>query len=186
MARRYGKKGEKADKFPRQLVLAEQWAKQMGKKVDRVEVTLPNGNKIPILAIMHGNRAVLISTQHEVIFIFITIEIPKDIRKRLDNLDIAKQEKILLSLEHQLLSNARTAYRLEPQIVKKVSDLNKIIVEESIRISNKDKSSFNRFADAIQEVITVAVRAMFVFGIIPPEMSSVDPTKIKPPEGMYA
>lgn len=185
MARRYGKKGEKADKFPKQLVLAEQWAKQMGKKVNRVDATLPNGKKIPILTIMHGTRAVLVSTRNEVIFIFIIIEIPEEIRNRLDKLDMAKQEKILLSLEHQLLSNARTAYRLEPQMLKKVSELKKIIVEQSIRISNKDQSSFNRFADAIQEVITVGVRAMLVFGIIPPEMVSGEPTKIKPPEEMY-
>ena len=33
MARRYGKKGEKADKFPRQLVLAEQWANKWEKKL---------------------------------------------------------------------------------------------------------------------------------------------------------
>ena len=186
MARRRGKE-KKTDSYPQLLTLAEKWAKQMGKEVERGKATLPDGKEIPVLFVSHGPRWVIIRKENDIIIINVFIEVPDEVRERIKTLDPTAQDRFLLQLKYQLLSNARTGWYPEPKTYKKPHELKKIIIEQRIRLSKMDHSSFNRYADALQEVVTVGVRVMILYGIIPPESTGGESTDIgPPPDSMYA
>lgn len=186
MARKKSKAGDFEEKLPQSLALAEKWAKQMGKQTQRGEAIFIDGNKVPILSISHANKPIWVRQENHIIVIFVRIEVPKEVSEQIKTLNKAEQNRIMLSLKHQLLSEGRTGYILEPSGVVNLEELSAITIEQRIRISSKDHSSFNRFGDAIQEIVTVAVKSMLVFGILPTGVTSSKSSEIKPPEGMYA
>jgi hypothetical protein len=185
MSRRRSKSGYSTLDYPPILVLAEKWSRKMGKDVRRVEAILPDGNKIPILTISHGKKSVFIRAENKIIVIFVNAEHPENIRDKLEKLDKNKQEIILDSLKQQLLSHGRTGYYLDPLNAQIISELKGFTIEQRISISNKDPSSFNRLMDAFQEVMTVTIRALLIFGILPSEPSSSVTVDLKPPDEMY-
>jgi hypothetical protein len=172
--------------FPSTLILAENWSRKIGKKVKKTEAILPDKKKLPILAISHGKMLVYVRAEHKIIVIFTKAEVPNFITEQLKKLKKEKQEIILDSLKQQLLSHGRTGYYLDPLNASIISDLKGFTIEQRIRISNKDSGSFNRFLDAIQEVVTVTIRALTLFGVLPSEPSSTGIIQMKPPDEMYA
>lgn len=186
MSRRRTKMSHGKLNYPQSLILVEKWSKLMGKRTKRLKAELSDGTIIPIVTINHGNISVLVRSEYEIIVVFINAEVPYDIKNQLEKLDREKQEIILESLKQQLLSNGRTGYYLEPISTSVISELSGFTIEQRIRISSKDPSSFNRLMDAIQEVITVTIRALLLFGILPSEPPTDMVLKLKPPEGMYA
>ncbi len=188
MAHRRSKdKGKSEEYAHNQLSLAEKWAKQLGNKVNIGEISLKDGSKIPILAIDHGGKLVLISEEDDTINIVINIDVPEEVRKKIGAIDKDTAHKMLISLQNQLMSNARTAYMMNPNKFKNLSEVKTISIQQRIKISAKDSCSFNRFADAIQEVVTVAVKAMLIYGIISNTQStSGDQKPLQPPDSMYA
>ncbi len=185
MATKRGKEKDPKIQY-KQLALAEKWAKQLGNKVERGEATLVTGKKVPLLNITHGNKPIFVHEANEIITVWINIGIPEEVREKIKTLDPASSQKMLISLKSQLLSNARTGFRMNPSNYKEFSEIKDFTVEQRIKI--KDIGSFNRFADAIQEVVTVAVKALLVYGIISTTESTTSDQKPPqpPPEGMYA
>jgi len=170
------------------MALAAEWARAMGRTVQDVELVASDAaRKEPALGISHGPRTVFVRPHGGSIAIWLPIEIPAELRKKLATLDDATQEKFLLTVHHTLLGYGRTGYSMRPSSVRLISEVESISVEQEIRISRADLSSFNRFGDAIQEVVTAAVR---VVATLQPA-SSLPATgpgtaDTKPPSAMYA
>jgi len=185
--RRSKEKVKKEQTSTNQLSLAEKWAQQLGNRVNSGEAALENGTKIPILGVDHGGRLVLVSEENETLIVSINITIPDEVRKKIKTIDKDTAQKILMSLQNQLLSNARTAFMMNPNKFENLSEITNISIQQRIKISLKDPSSFNRFADAIQEVVTVAVKTMLIYGIVSNTQSTSGNQKPpQPPESMYA
>lgn len=89
------------------------------------------------------------------------MDIPETVRTRLGHLKAPVQQKLLAAFRHALMANERTAFALAPPNLPKgyMSEVTRFAVEQVIRIDERDLSSFNRFADGIQEVITTALKA---------------------------
>jgi len=172
-------------KLPKELALAERWAKDAGKEVQRTVADTPQG-KIPVLIVKHGPGAVLIRMEHRCIAVFAIADVDQQMRDKLSRLGSAVQQRVLVTLTNELLSSPRTGYTLFPLGLTSIADLERISVEEVIAISNSDASSRNRLLDAIQEVVTVMVRGMRILAItgdqMPPTSSATPPS---PPDAMY-
>ena len=145
MPRKRSAKSDTKDDFPLQLVLAENWVKRLGKPVSRIEVGV-NEIKQPALEIGHKDRPIFIRTHKDLISIFVIIEISEEVREDFTKLDPPTQEKILMLLKHQLLSQPRSAYMIKPPDAGLISEIYRIVFEQIIYISTTEYGSFNRFS----------------------------------------
>lgn len=173
-------------KLPRELALAERWAKDAGKEVQRAVADTPQG-KIPVVVVKHADRPVLVRLERKCIAVFAIAQVDQQMREKLASLETSVQQRVLIALTDELLSSPRTGYTLSPLGLKSITNLERVSVEEVIAISETDPSSRNRFLDAIQEVVTVMVRGMRILAITgdepPPTASAAPPSP--PPETMY-
>ncbi len=164
-------------KIPPKLGLAEKYCKKLGRKYQYVEAE-SNNETITLLAVSHGSRPVFVRQEKDSIIIFIQIDIPDEMKTIFQKLNPELGEKILISLKHELLSQERTGFSLLPQGINKLSELEGFTVQQQIVISEKDPSSINRFADAIQEVVTVTVRALLILNLLPKDGTGQEEKKI--------
>lgn len=172
-------------KIPRELALAERWAKDAGREVQRATAKTPNGD-VPVLIVKHGNWAVLVRIERAAIVVFAIAQVDQEMRNRLATLDPGIQQRVLLALTTELLSSPRTGYSFVPADLKSVTALEQVSTEEVLVISESDPSSRNRFLDAIQEVVTVMVRGtrmLAIAGNQPPPTGTTPPPP--PPPEMY-
>lgn len=79
-------------------------------------------------------------------------------------------------------------FRFPPKGVREAAHLDRLVVEQLIRVSRDDPGSFNRFVDAIQEVVSGTARAMAFLGSLVEETDSGPDRGKGPttPSGMYA
>ena len=89
--------------------------------------------------------------------------LPEDVRKRLAQLNLGRQAAIPIAFMGELLSNTRTGFAFVPQKFGSIDQLQRFAVQQLLKILEDDVGSFNRFYDAVQETVTVAVKAMSVF-----------------------
>jgi len=150
---------------PSVLLLADRWAKAMGKSTKVVDVQDADGGIVPVLVVMHGDKPVLVRSRGECVSIFLLMDIPKDIADRIHRYPGHVQKRVLAALRYELLSHARTAFALRPEPLGSIAELQRIRVEQLVRISEDDPSSFNRYSDAIQEIVTTTAR---VFSVLAP------------------
>jgi hypothetical protein len=95
------------------------------------------------------------------------IDVPPEVTKAIARTPITTRQWIEVNLRYELTSNGRTAFTLRPRTMQDITQLRRITVEQLIRISEDDPASFNRLADAIQEVVTTASRASAVLAPFP-------------------
>ncbi len=164
-------------KLPRGLALAERWAKDAGRDVQRGVAGTPQGD-IPIIIMKHGPYSVMVRMEHKAIAVFAVAQTDQPMRDKLAGLSPDVQKRALIALTAELLSSPRTGYTVVPSGLTSIAALEQISVEEVVVISEGDPSSRNRFLDATQEVVTVMVRAgriLAIAGDQPPPTASTTP-----------
>lgn len=144
---------------PDVLLLAETWARGMGKVTKRVSFQTPNGGEIVVLTVMHGDKQVFVHKWNECISVFALMDIPEELTARIRTMSSHLQRRLEVGLQRELVSLGRTAFTFRPLPLESIAHLQRISVSQLIRISSGDLSSFNRYADAIQEVVTAIARA---------------------------
>lgn len=172
-------------KLPRELALAERWAKDSGRTVERTRGRGPEG-EIPAIVIKHGAYPIVAYMEHKCVRISASAQVAQQVRDKLTRLVENDQRRVLIALTNELLSNARTGYDVVPHGLASVTGLEQINVAEIIALSEEDPGSRNRFMDAVQEVVTVMVRALRILAIAgdqPPPTTSMAPSS--PPPEMY-
>lgn len=146
------------------LELAEKWAMGMGCQTARITATLPDGTVEPALSIKRGQFVIFCKEQSGALLLLAILEIPSESRSRLRMLDKPTKDKLLTALKLAIMQNERTGFSLFPEDIQSVDELQKFSLSQIVRLSESDTSSFNRFADAIQELTTGIVRSMMAFG----------------------
>lgn len=159
-------KTKTSSEIPPKLRLAEKFCKKLGRKYEYKEAIVGNETKI-LLFVYHGGNPIFVSQEKDSIIIFIRINIPDEVKKISQKLEEELTERILFNLKRELSSHERTGFSLIPININKLSELEGFVVQQQIVISEKDPSSINRFADAIQEVVTVTARALLILNLLP-------------------
>lgn len=169
--------------LPTSLALAEKWANETARETKRIlSNPLPDGTRVPLLLIAHGAGNALVSELGSCIAVSVQAKIPDDVRKKLASLEPEVKQRLLIAFVGELSSNARTGYLLLPQKFSSVDQLEMFSVQQTLKISEDDVSSFNRFYDALQEIVTTALRALSVFGLLTSTQGS-STTAVKPASG---
>ena len=114
--------------------------------------------------------------------VFVQVKVTDDVRKKLADLAPEDKQRLLIALRGELSSNSRTGFSFIPQKFSSVDQLEAFNVEQLLKISEDDVSSFNRFCDALQEIVTTAMKAVSVFGLL---VSTQGPstTAVRPASG---
>ena len=143
---------------PDVLLLAEKGARAMGNQTRLVEIAKGGRDRGGLLVVMHGDQPALVREQMECISVFILMDIPDELVVEIAKLPSEYQKRLEVNLRGALLSHGRTAFALWPIRLRSIGELRRISIEQTLRISEEDPSSFNRYADAIQEVVTTTAR----------------------------
>jgi hypothetical protein len=149
-----------------QLRLAEKWAKELGNVTGQTEGTDPGGNKLPALTIQHGAALLIAVEQNEVLGLLAGMEFPATLREQIGLLPPKTQEKMLYTIKQVLMDNPRVAWQMQPPTTTRMGELDKLQLSAFMRLDGKNVETFNRFADAIQELTTLVVRVGVVVGQI--------------------
>jgi hypothetical protein len=144
---------------------------------------LPDGTRQPGLLITHGAINILVREQGSCVAVFIVVKVPDDVRGKLANLMPEDKQRFYITLRGELSSNSRTAFSFIPQNLGDVGQLEALNIEQLLKISEDDVSSFNRFCDALQEIVTTTVKALSVFGLLA-SIQEPSTTAVRPASGM--
>jgi hypothetical protein len=155
--------------FGPSLVLAEKWANEAGKSTERVmSDALPDGTKVPLLVVTHGAFKVAVREQGSCLVVFTQPRIPEAVRSKLTSLSPEDQQRVMITLRGELSSNSNIGYLFLPTKLASLDQLEAFGVERLLKIAEDDIGCFNSFCDAIQEVVTITVKAMTIFGVLVP------------------
>lgn len=145
------------------LTLAEKWARDLGNVTARISGTTPDGHEIPALSIKHGVFTVFCREEAGALHFSAILDIPADARSQLRKLDAPSQTRLLTTLKVALMENPRTGFGFFPVEFQRVYEIQKISLDQVVKISPDDSSTFNRFSDAIQELSTGLLKTVMVF-----------------------
>jgi len=173
--------------FGPSLALAEKWTIETGRKTQRTQSDpLHDGTRIPLLVITHGVYSVHVREQGPCIIVGVQIRINADKRAKFATLTPEVKQRLLLALRGELSSNTRNMFSYFPQMLTGLELLEAITVEQLLKISDESVTSFNRFCDAIQEVVTVAGKAAVILGLFTPEdMPTTTATRSAAADSLY-
>lgn len=136
----------------------------LGNTTGRTEGSDPNGKRVIALTIQHGAALLVAVEQNEVLGLLASMEFPKDLRDQVSQLPKKTQEKMLYTIKQVLMETPRIAWQMQPPTLTIMGELDKLQLSEFMRLDEDNPETFNRFADAIQELSTLVVRVGTVVG----------------------
>ena len=92
------------------------------------------------------------------------MEFVGDFKTQVARLPSRIQEKMLFTVKQALMECPKMAWQMQPPTVTKMGDLNTIQLSILMQLDKGSKETFNRFADAIQELTTQLVKIGVVMG----------------------
>lgn len=166
-------------KFGPSLTVAEEWIRETGRETKRdLSPPLPDGKRIPLLVISHGLIKVLAREQGSCLIVSVAMPVHDAIRKKLSGLTPEDKQKVMIALRGELSSNSRGWYGYSPADATSLDQMQSFYVEQLLKVSKDDPSSFNRLCDAIQEVVGVAVKGLTILGFFAqPQSPPTSPVK---------
>lgn len=138
--------------LPRQLRLAETWARRMGHLVAYEHILLPDNSKEVVIKVGQGSHWVLVRRAADGVKVFAIIVIPPNMRETLGALPADARRSAMDSLIATLASRQRTGWILSPSGVTDPGALEGIEIKQVLRLSPDDPGCINWLEDAIQEV----------------------------------
>jgi hypothetical protein len=158
----------------------------MGRQVRRAEHLDTNGGAEPILLVAQGSFDLTIRVQGVCIAVALVVDVSAETRGQFARMAARLQGKALLALRAHLFQQPRTSARIEPAGAETIGAVERLVVEQIIRIATDDPSSFNRLADGLQEVASAAAGAFSKVGaIVGAATEGADRQPGPPPTGMY-
>lgn len=147
-----------------QLDLAAKWALALELNVEPLAATDAEGHPVPGLVLSGPLLKYVVVEAKEVLLLLCDLTVPDQVRSGTAKLQKKLQEEMLIALRQALSDSPRLGWSLIPPTTTKISDLAQVRLSERLRLDESQVASFNRFADAIQEISTAAVRSGEVFG----------------------
>lgn len=148
------------------LQLAEEWAIQLGNTTGRADGKDPEGNPVTALTIQHGPVQLLAVEQNGVLGLIGGIEFQDELRSQVARLPAKTQERMLYAVKQALVDCPRVAWQMQPPTVSRMGELVGLQLTSVQRIERDAADTFNRFADAIQELTTLVVKVNLILGQI--------------------
>jgi hypothetical protein len=172
------------------LATSKRWAEALGNKVEVAKGKAPDGAEVELLQIQRGQFVVLVlEPRPGILEIDCPQDLPREVKDRLSGLTPELKQQVLLTFLDRLLRHPRSGYAFNPPQISSLDQIDRWLVTQSVVIDDKDPSAFQRFADAIQEVISVFMGAGMILAAVmqkpPPGATSGSAASVQPPSGMY-
>lgn len=151
-----------ADSPQLQTVLA--WARDLQLGIEPLEARDASGATLPGLALIRGQLRLSLLEIKGVLHLICDLNVPPQVRDATRKLKAKLQEEMLIALRQALSESPRVGWVLMPPTTARIGDLEQIRLTEAFRITAADPGTFNRFADAVQELATAALKAGGVYG----------------------
>lgn len=148
------------------LSLVKKWGEETGHNPEVIDAEMSDGSHVPAVSLAHGQLKVLVRDHGIAVLVSCVIPFPDDSKKQLSGLTPDERQKALFLLRAELMSNHRSGFQFVPRDVTDFGDVQGFTVDQIVRVAEDDPSCFNRLNDAVQEVVTVAFRAITVLGIL--------------------
>lgn len=136
----------------------------MGKETFRGEFSTIEGIRKPLLVVDHGGKIVFVREERDCLVVFSIVEMEQDAIDKVAKLSPDLQRRLYTAFRLQLMMHGRTGFSTFPPGARHLREIRRVAVEQVVRIEKGNTATYNRYADAIQEVITTTVRAFSVFG----------------------
>ena len=147
-----------------QLELVGRWATELGNKVSQTEATNPAGQSVPALQVQHGVVTLLVVDQSGTVAVLSIIQFPPEARKITRQLSNDVQERLLNIMRNAMMDNPRTGWTITPPTATRAGDVEVIQLVQLLRIDEQGTQSFNRLADALQELATMTIKVGSFYG----------------------
>lgn len=164
-----------------QLSTMKKWFEQLGAKVEEIPPDKSKGRDLPSLGISFGEfRLNAVVDPGGSAVLLLTMKMGDDVRKLAHSVGEDAQRKMIMLLKQALMANPRLAWAFGPSTATLIEQIQEIQLMQRFRVKEDDASTFNRFADALQEVATVqtAVRELFSATLGTPPPARRKPTDI--------
>lgn len=158
------------------LRLAEEWAKSLGNETAWGTGQRADGTSVPALALKHGIFILFCEDRAGILALTAMAEFPPEGRAQLRRLTEADEGKLAAALKAALTQNPRSGFSFFPPDFRHLFELQRLALEQHLKISSEDVSTFNRFADAIQELCSGMMHAGLVVGSVMTTQTSVGPS----------
>ena len=136
----------------------------MGAKVGDVPLDPAIGRNLPSLSVELGTlRFNAVEDPGMAIVLIFSIQPGDEVIRAANNLSRENQEKVLLLLKTALMENQRLAWALQPPTVTALGELRGIQLTQRFRVREDDPSTYNRFHDAFQELVTAQVKIQILY-----------------------
>lgn len=160
----------KTSPLSKHLNLAELWAKEWGMEVVRSEFEPRPGERAALLQMDPKLLSFFVRDEGKRVCVFAMADIPSELRRSLEG-SRSDELEFLTRLQQDLTVNPRLGFIFltsdgVPAKTLQLSEVQRIAVEQYVRISEADLSSYNRYWDAIQEVRTAMFRVARLFGLL--------------------
>lgn len=169
------------------LLLAEKWAHHRHDRTTRGGAIFSEGRVEPVVQVHHGSVPIYVRDLGKCLMVLGSFDLPQELPVRLAEVSVEERGRFLSGLLEIVMSCPRVGYGFGPAGAGDVTELRRIVLDQTIQIAENDAASFNRFCDAIQETETLLLRAgAFLGGFLataegPPRYSSGS----KPPSELY-
>jgi hypothetical protein len=178
---------EREPSWPPQLVLAQRWAVALSRETRSANLVGPDGRAEIVLLVAHGPRDLTVRATGTCITVSLAVEFAKEVRDTFGGLPRSAQLRALRAVRTRLFQQPRTSFSIDPPGAVSIVQVTRVVVEQTFRISEDDPSSFNRFAEGLQEVTAAAVGGFARLGAFMGGGSNDRPGPREPaPAGMYA
>lgn len=169
------------------LLLAEKWAHHRGDRTSRGGAIFAEGEVEPVIQVHHGSVPIVVRDLGKCLVVLGSFDLPEELPARLLAAPPEERARFLSGLLEIVMSCPRVGYGFGPAGAGDVTELRRIVLDQTLQIAENDAASFNRFCDAIQETETLLLRAgAFLNGFLatsegPPRYSSGS----APPSELY-
>lgn len=148
--------------LPAQLQLVQRWVNALGMSTRQVEGTAPDGTKVAALEIHRGPNTIAAFSppiSEPFVILKLMVNLPASLRATIGKLGADSRRQLSEAVFGALQSNPRSGYQLIPPGSQDLTDVQQFSLEQAVRVSENDAGTFNRLADAIQELVTGYVLA---------------------------
>jgi hypothetical protein len=158
-------KDAKGAERPEQLVLLERWARMLGMATQPTSGSGPGDRTIQGLEIQRGELSLVAfalppepAPDGQFIVLRALIEIPSSVRATIAGQSVEARRRLTEAVYGTLMAQGRTAFQVHPSGASDAATMEQVGLEQVLRLDAADASSFNRFADGVQELATALSR----------------------------
>lgn len=154
----------------------------LGNKVEEGEAVDEQGNKLGVVAIYHGvHRVVVLDKKDYALFDYI-MDFESEDASLLARQPQETQDRLFQILKLEMLRN-RCGFYLKFDEKTDPKELKRIGVQQKVMVKDLEPHTLQRIADAVQELVVVAVRCQLLLGQVLREKPT--DTGSSPHEVMY-